>query len=239
MRSTLTPIVITGGEGQLASALSLYFPYADFPGKRRLDVADVGSCARYFSNRSVQLVIHTAAEISYRAPQEVLESVNVDGTWNVTRWAESHGARLVYISSDYCYPGTGGAYVESDECSPIGPYAASKYAGECAALTYDKTLAIRTSFYSRLDLQSAATDAFTSKMHIAECAALIAALSTSTATGVVNVGGPRRSLFEIAVEYNPRCKPINRIDAHFMNLPYQIPHDVSLNCSRMRTILGR
>lgn len=236
MRSAITKTVITGGEGQLASALSLYFPYASYPSKKQLDVSDADSCSRYFSNRSVQLVIHTAAEISHKAPRDILESVNVDGTWNVTRWAESHGARMVYISTDYCYPGTIGDYAESDTCAPIGPYAASKYGGECAALTYNKTLAIRTSFYSRLDLQSAATDAFTSKMPIHECAALIAALSTSTATGVVNVGGPRRSLYEIAVEFNPRVQAINR---SAVKLSYILPHDVSLNCDRMRGILGR
>src|SRR5438045_9666085 len=111
---------------------------------------------------------------------------------------------MIFVSTDYAYPGTRGDYRESDTCDPIAPYAESKYAGECAALTYDNTLAIRTSFYSRLDLQSAATDAFTSKMPIHECAALIAGLYTSTATGVVNGGGPRRSLYEIAVQFKPR-----------------------------------
>lgn len=236
MRSAITRTVVTGGEGQLASALSLYFPYAEYPSKRQLDVSDPDSCARYFSNRSVQLVIHTAAEISHKAPRDLLESVNVDGTWNITRWAESHGARLIFVSTDYVYKGSDGGYVESDIPAPIGPYAASKYAGECAALTYRDTLAIRTSFYSRLDLQSAATDAFTSKMPIHECAALIAALSTSTATGVVNVGGPRRSLYEIAVEFNPRVQAINR---SAVKLSYILPHDVSLDCSRMKGILGR
>lgn len=236
MRSNITKTVVTGGEGQLASALSLYFPYAEYPSKRQLDVSDPDSCARYFSNRSVALVIHTAAEISHKAPRDILESVNVDGTWNITRWAESHGARMVYISTDYCYPGVLGDYREDDTCEPIGPYAQSKYAGECAALTYPHTLAIRTSFYSRLDLQSAATDAFTSKMPIHECAALVAALSTSTATGIVNVGGPRRSIYEIAVEFNPRVQAINRIA---VKLSYTLPRDVSLDCTRMKGILGR
>jgi dTDP-4-dehydrorhamnose reductase len=236
MRSSNTRILITGGEGQLASALSLYFPYADYPGKKQLDVANHDSCDRYFWGKRYDLVIHTAAEIAYNAPRDLLESVNVDGTWNITRWAEVNHARMVYISTDYCYPGTSGGYVEEDTCQPVGPYAESKYAGECAALTYGNTLAIRTSFYSRLDLQSAATDAFTSKMPIHECAALIAALSTSTATGAVNVGGPRRSLYEIAVEFNPRVQAINR---SAVKLPYQLPRDVSLDCSRMKGILGR
>lgn len=233
--SRTTHITITGGQGQLASALSLYFPLADYPGRDRLDVTDDTSCARYFSSHSVELVIHTAAEIAYDAPRDHLQQVNVEGTRNVTGWAELLGARMVYLSSDYCYPGTRGWYVETDAVAPIGAYAASKYAGECLALAYPHTLAIRTSFYSRLHWQAAALDAFTSRMLIHDAAPLIAALSTSTATGIVNVGGPRRSLYEIAVEFNPRCRPVSLSEVH---LPYQLPRDCSLDCSRMEAILG-
>src|SRR3990167_3429874 len=100
MSSNRTRVTITGGEGQLASALSLYFPYANYPSKRKLDVTNPDSCEAYFSDRPVQLIIHTAAETRYNAPREILESVNVDGTWNVLRWAEIHHARFVYLSTD-------------------------------------------------------------------------------------------------------------------------------------------
>lgn len=236
MVSTHTRILVTGGQGQLASALSLYFPYATYASKRDLDVADPDSCDRFFWGKRFDLIIHTAAEIAYHAPKDVLETVNVDGTWNVTRWAEVNHARMVYISTDYVYGGTTGGYRESDSCAPIGEYAKSKYLGECAALTYHNTLAIRTSFYSHLDWQSAATDAFSSRMPIDLAAPLIAGLSVSSATGVVNVGGPRRSLYEIvSTEFNPRVRAISLSE---VKLPYQLPRDVSLDCSRMKAILG-
>lgn len=236
MASSLTRILITGGQGQLASALSLYFPYATYASKQDLDVTDMDGCRRLFSGQSFDLVIHTAAEISYSAPKDVLRTVNVLGTANVTYWAERHNARLVYISTDYCYPGTHGGYRETDPVAPIGDYARSKYSGECAALQYENSLAIRTSFYTELHWYSAATDAFSSRMPIHQAAPLIAGLATSSATGVVNVGGPRRSLYEIVVEeFNPKARPINRSE---VNLPYILPRDVSLNCDRMRAILG-
>ena len=236
MTSTGTRIVVTGGEGQLAACLKAYFPFAEYPGKRALDVSDPLACERYFSHRSVDLVIHTAAEIAYDAPLDAYWRHNVAGTVNIARVAASHGARLVYLSTDYVYPGTTGHYREDGPVQPIGSYAQSKYAGECAALMYPDTLAIRTSFYSRLEWSCAALDAYTSRMPILDAAAYVAALSTSTVTGIVNVGGPRRSLYEIvSSEFRPRTEPVSR---RHMSLPYTLPEDVSLDCSKLHAVLG-
>lgn len=234
--SRLTSIVVTGGQGQLAQCLTAYFPYAEYPGRTELDVANPNSVNRYFSSRSVDLVIHTAAETAYDAPLDALLSTNAGGTLNVTRAAAKQHARMVYLSTDYVYPGLTGSYDEESQVSPIGDYARSKYAGETVALSYVNTLAIRTSFYSRLNWERAATDAFSSRMPIEQAAGLIAALATSGETGIVNVGGPRRSLYEIvSTEFAPRVEAISLKD---VRLPYTLPKDVSLDCTKMRRILG-
>lgn len=233
MRSTMTRICITGGEGQLASALSLYFPFASYPGRKKLDVSDGESCDRYFSQRSFALIIHTAAETAHNAPREMLESVNVDGTWNVTRWAEVQHARMVYISTDYA-----GARKETDPVNPIGPYAESKVAGEMAVQAQlTNYLIVRGSFYTCLNYMRACTDAYTSKVPIHVAAAHIAALATSSATGIVNIGGARRSMYEIvATEFNPRTAAITRAQLKADGMPYVMPADVSLDTSRARSL---
>lgn len=234
--SVLTAITVTGGAGQLAQSLKPYFPFADYPTKRELNVADAASCRAYFSSHSVQLILHLAAETAYDAPAESYVMNNVVGTANVTLWAKRIGARLVYTSTDYVYGGTHGNYLETDPVSPIGAYAKSKYAGECAVTTYANSLTIRGSWYSRLDWSSAALDAFSSRCPLEFAAGQVAALACSVATGVINIGVPRRSLFEIVcTEFNPRVTPCARGD---LTLPYQLPADVSLNCDRLHALLG-
>jgi dTDP-4-dehydrorhamnose reductase len=234
--SSLTRIVVTGGAGQLAQCLKPYFPFAEYPTKKELNVADQGSCKAYFSTRSVELILHLAAETAFDAPAESYLMNNVVGTTNIALWAKRIGARLVYTSTDYVYPGTDGPYDELAPIAPIGAYATSKYAGECAVALHPNALTIRGSWYSRLDWPSAALDAFSSRQPVELAAGQVAALACSLATGVVNVGGPRRSIYEIvATEFNPRVVPCQRKD---LRLPYEVPADVSLNCERARALLA-
>lgn len=234
--SGTTAIVVTGGGGQLAQCLKPYFPFAQYPTKRDLNVADRASCKAYFSTHSAQLILHLAAETAHDAPPESYIMNNIVGTANVTLWAKHLNARLVYTSTDYVYGGTRGHYLETDEVQPIGNYARSKYGGECAVGSLQDALIIRGSWYSRLDWSSAAVDAFGSRMPVADAADRLAGLACSTATGIVNMGGPRRSLFELVVtEFNPRVAPCSRAD---LKLPYDLPADSSLNCDRLHAILG-
>src|SRR2546422_722621 len=226
--SVLPAITITGGAGQLALCLKPYFPFADYPTKRELNVADAASCKAYFSMHSVALVIHLAAETAFDAPAESYIMNNVIGTANITLWSKRIGARLVFTSTDYVYEGTTGGYTESSPVSRVGGYARSKYAGEFAVALHPNAFTIRSSWYSRLDWPSTALDAFSSRPPVEQAAGQVAALACSLATGVVNIGGPRRSLFEtVCTEFNPRVAPCARRD---LRLPYEVPHDVSLNC---------
>src|SRR2546422_1896111 len=157
--SVLTAITITGGAGQLALCLKPYFPFADYPTKRELNVADAASCKAYFSTHSAALVIHLAAETAHDAPAESYIMNNVVGTANITLWSKRIGARLVYTSTDYVYPGDRGGYTETSPVAPIGMYATSKYAGECAVALHPNALTIRGSWYYRLDWMKATLDA--------------------------------------------------------------------------------
>ena len=234
--SVLTRIVVTGGQGSLASSLKPYFPFAEYPSKAELNVADSGSCKAYFSARSVDLILHLAAETHHSAPSESYVMNNIVGTANVVLWAKRKHARLVYTSTDYVYPGTAGGYTETATLQPIGAYGMSKLGGEMAVQQYDQSLTIRGSWYSRLDYPQAATDAFTSRIPITDAARLIAPLSTSTLTGVINVGGVRRSVYEIvSTEFNPRTRPVTRV--HITGQAYPIPADTSLDTTVLHDFL--
>ena len=231
-------VCITGGQGKLAQALVPYFPYADVPGRDRLDVADTASCRKWLSERTYDLIIHTAAQTAHDASPAAYAAVNIHGTGNIAHWARKQGARLVYTSTDYVYPVQGLApHRETDGVLPVNSYAWSKLGGECVAQLYDQSLIIRGSWYQFLNPPSATTDGFTSKVHVDRAASWIATLSQSTVTGIMNLGGQRRSLYEIVVtECDPTCKPISRKE---LRLPYQVPHDSSVDTTRMRQVVGR
>ena len=231
-------LCITGGGGRLAQALLTYFPYADAPGRDFLDVADAASCRRWFSSRTYDVVIHAAAATAHDATPATYQHHNVVGTSQVAHWARKQGARLVYTSTDYVYPAwISGPHQETDPVWPVNTYAWSKLGGEAVCQLYDQSLIVRGSWYGHLDQPSATTDGYTSKIPVARAAAWIAGLATSTATGIVNIGGARRSLWEIVVtEFNPNCRPISRSQ---VPVPYTIPMDSSVDTTRMRNLIGR
>jgi dTDP-4-dehydrorhamnose reductase len=225
---------VTGGDGILATALRPYFPHADWLSRQSCDVADGGSVKRWFSQHSYDVIVHAAAETNASADPAALSAVNIGGTANITHWARKQGARLVYCSTDYVYAGHGN-HKETDPVQPHNEYARSKLGGEMVARSYTQTLVIRGSWYSTLQYAKAAHDAYTSRQNVDHAAPTVAALSVSTHTGVVNVGGPRRSIYEICVtEFNPGVFMVPRHQVQ----PAPPPKDVSLDCTKARRWLS-
>jgi hypothetical protein len=138
---------------------------------------------------------------------------------------------MVYPSTDYL-----GARVESDPVRPVNQYAASKYAGELVVGSATPGLVVRGSWYSHPTYSHAATDAFTSRLPVDKAAFYVATLAVSSATGVVNIGGQTRSVYEIALEFNPRVAPVGRLQ---IQCGYEIPADCSLDTAKLNRILER
>jgi dTDP-4-dehydrorhamnose reductase len=113
-------LLITGGAGQLGTALRELFPRAE---AGRWDVTEP-------LDLKPTLVLHAAAWTDVDGAEEhpvQAELVNVHGTRNVV----AMGAPVVYYSTDYVFDGTKPEpYVESDEPSPLSVYGRTKLAGE-------------------------------------------------------------------------------------------------------------
>jgi dTDP-4-dehydrorhamnose reductase len=223
--SRVTRILITGGDGILAHALRAYFPLADYYGRQTCDVTRPEQVRTAFQNTKPELVIHCAAQTSHNAEPFSYVQANIQGTANVAAQAKKAGARFIYPSTDYL-----GARSETEPVNPVNAYAASKYAGECVVRTLGNALVVRGSWYSRLELSHAATDAFTSKLPVERAAYYMATLSVGTHTGTVNIAGPRRSIYEIALEFNERVIPVSRSQIH---CGYEYPADTSLSTEKL------
>jgi dTDP-4-dehydrorhamnose reductase len=74
-------------------------------------------------------------------------TVNATGTRNVATAANEANAHLVYLSTDYVFPGDPdeAAYAESDPVAPLNYYAETKYAAEQAAKIADQSTILRPS----------------------------------------------------------------------------------------------
>lgn len=238
-------IVVTGGNGTIGRALRTFLPDAVYLSRQDCDVTDDRAVNRMFEYAQPEVVIHAAAITDHQHPNaaEVIET-NIVGTEYVARHARAYGAKLVYLSTHYVYPGEIGNYKEHERTRPIGAYAWSKLAGEgWARLPNHNWLIIRGSWYTwdtrvKHWMASAVDDAYTSREPAIVAARKIANLVTLDATGVFNIGGPRRTFYEIAL-YEAECQrptPCSRKD--LVDLPYAFPKDSSVNTDKYRAFVG-
>jgi dTDP-4-dehydrorhamnose reductase len=133
------PILVTGGQGQLASSLRrlggaeiqvVGRPAFDFDRPEMLDTL--------FDAGRPELVVNAAAWTAVdlaETEEDAAWRANCDGPARLAALCASAGVRLIHISTDYVFDGLkGGPYVEDDAPSPTGVYGASKLAGEQAVL---------------------------------------------------------------------------------------------------------
>ena len=88
----------------------------------------------YLKKFKPEAVIHCAAYTAVDKAEdepEACRAVNAEGTRNLARLCREMDAKLIYISTDYVFPGTGEeAYAEEAPTSPVNVYGASKLEGE-------------------------------------------------------------------------------------------------------------
>ncbi|MGI9604871.1 MAG: dTDP-4-dehydrorhamnose reductase [Acidimicrobiales bacterium] len=134
-------ILLTGAGGQLGTdVLAAAEPLDDIDliglTRAQLDVTDEASVRRIVGDIAPDVLVHAGAYTAVDACEtnvELAMDVNTNGTANIARAAESAGAHLMYISTDYVFDGTKPTpYLESDAPSPASVYGRSKLGGEHA-----------------------------------------------------------------------------------------------------------
>jgi dTDP-4-dehydrorhamnose reductase len=149
------PILITGGSGQLAVALSeaaiSHGLTARQVGRPTLDFDRPDSITEVFKATTPSLVVNAAAYTAVDAAEDDSDAAfraNRDGPAILARLCEAAGIPLIHVSTDYVFDGAKGApYVESDQTAPQGVYGASKLAGEQeVAAACSRAIIVRTSW---------------------------------------------------------------------------------------------
>jgi len=225
--------MLTGGSGLLGKELRNLDAELVSPSRDELDITDGAAVARYVADLRPDVILHAAAVTDNRDieadPRDAL-SVNIGGTVNLARACIGTRIRLVYISTDYVYRGDRGNYAEEDEVLPSNLYAWTKLGGEAAVRAVPNHLIIRTSFgAAKFPYPAAFADKWSSKEYVDVIAADILEAAIGPLTGVLNIGGPRRTIYEYATTRNAGVRRIRRADSVF-----ESPADTSLDLSRWK-----
>lgn len=100
------------------------------------DITDAAQTKKYIEAYSPDAVIHCSAWTAVDKAEEMAEqvrAVNTEGSRNIAKACKSIGAKMVYISTDYVFPGTGDCFYEPDDpTGPLGVYGETKLGGEQA-----------------------------------------------------------------------------------------------------------
>jgi dTDP-4-dehydrorhamnose reductase len=131
-------VLITGSNGQLGKELVELFSKVDFNvygyNREQMDVTNQEKVQEIIHKIKPDIVLHSAAhtkvDLAESEPDHAYD-INAYGTRNVAVASEQVGAKLVYVSTDYVFDGTGTEpYNEFSPTSPLGIYGKSKLAGE-------------------------------------------------------------------------------------------------------------
>ena len=231
-------IVVTGGTGRFAQSLKKIKCKYKFiyPSKNSLNIINLNSIKKFLKKEKPKSVLHLAALSRPMAlhDKNINKSINLNiiGTANLVRICSELNIKLIYFSTSYVYSGKKGNYKENDPVLPWNNYAWSKLGGECAVQMYKNSLILRVSMTERpfVHKKAFANVKLNFLFHEELVKILIKIMDEK---GIINVGGPTKTVYNFAKKYNPKVKKI------FVkkNSVYNYPLNPYMNISKLKKII--
>lgn len=136
----MSGILVLGREGQLARSLAERAPGQGVPlrfiGRPDVDLADPDSLRRAVRASGAEIIVNAAAHTAVDQAEDepdVAFALNVTGPQALAGAARETGARLVHVSTDYVFDGSGDRpWREDDPTGPRSVYGRTKLEGEAA-----------------------------------------------------------------------------------------------------------
>lgn len=133
-------VLVTGVKGQLGYDVMNELAARGIEGigvdVEEMDITDASACERVITEAKADAVIHCAAYTAVDAAEdqaELCRRVNAEGTRNIARVCRNLDLKMMYISTDYVFNGTGERPWEPDDHrEPLNVYGLTKYEGEIA-----------------------------------------------------------------------------------------------------------
>lgn len=137
-KPTNPKILVTGASGQLGHDVVEELKRRGLeytaPTSEEMDITDQDSVSDWIGTACLQAVIHCAAYTAVDKAEDeakLCKRVNAEGTGNIAQACHDVGAKMVYISTDYVFDGSGSEPWETgDKTGPLNVYGESKLAGE-------------------------------------------------------------------------------------------------------------
>lgn len=212
-------ILLTGSTGKLGKAILRAYDKTKIlsPKRDELDLTNKDQMEKYFSSNDFGVIIHCAAlSKMVKCEEDPVEAIrsNIVGTSNLveeTLKKEKSGnkIRFLYISTDGVYPGVKGNYSEKDAAIPCSKYGWTKLGGECSVNLLNNFCIIRTSFFDKERaclFDDAPSDMYESKLEIEDLVNAIIKLINSSFVGTINIGGKKKSRYELFKKFNSSLK---------------------------------
>lgn len=149
-------ILITGCHGQVGSSLTEQLANHENTevlafDREYLDITNQDAVNKAVTEFKPSIILNAAAHTAVDKAEEEVElsyAINRDGPKYLAEAAQSIGAAILHISTDYVFEGNkAGEYVETDTTNPQGVYGESKLAGEIAvAQACEKHVILRTAW---------------------------------------------------------------------------------------------
>ena len=153
-------ILVTGANGQLGSELKEFSSHYSqfewvFADRSDLDLSDLALISNVLDRIHPQIIINCAAYTAVDKAEteiELADVLNHQAVAVLAQWSQSHGSKMVHVSTDYVFDGNSStALTEDAPTGPINVYGQTKLAGEQACVQENpNAIVIRTSWvYSR------------------------------------------------------------------------------------------
>ena len=201
-----------------------------------MDVSDIKSLDHHVNSNNPDYFIHAGAltrpmVMHDHQPNKSIRS-NIIGTANVVLTCMKYKVKLIYLSTDYVYPGIEGNYNEEDYLKPFTKYGWSKLGGECSVRLYDNHLILRMAMNKRpFPHLKALVDMKKSLMYIDDAAKIV--LQILDEYGTINVGCKSQSVYEFVKETNHDIGKISLSEIEDVNMA----KDCSMDITKVKMIL--
>ena len=144
-------VFVTGASGQLGHDVMAELEKRGYEAVgTRVDITNRKETIRAIKDINPDAVIHCAAWTNVDGAESNKEqcwAINVDGTKNVVEGCKAVGAKVLYISTDYVFDGSGTApWKPEDSYNPLSYYGKTKLEGELAVKEWNKHFIVRTAW---------------------------------------------------------------------------------------------
>jgi dTDP-4-dehydrorhamnose reductase len=206
------------------------------PSSKELNILKPNTIDSYIKRHKPNYILHLAglSDPMHQHEIKINESIkkNIIGTANLCLFSNKYQIKLIYISTNFVYPGDKGNFSEEHPLLPFNNYGWSKLGGECSVMMTKKSLVLRLCI-AKIPYKHkiAFTNYITSFLSDKKVANII--LKLIDQKGVINVGGKTRSAYDFAT--SEKCN-VNGKKLKIKN-KLKIGKNTSINVNKLKKLL--